>query len=106
MIQTSIQFGGLSNDDLNAHIAKFLEICDTFKHNGITDDAIRLRFFPFLLWDKANVWLNSLPMGSITTWDDLAEKFLAKLFLTAKMAKIRNDITSFTQFDYKSLYEA
>ena len=39
MIQNSVQFGGLANDDPNLHIANFLEICDTFKHNGTTDDA-------------------------------------------------------------------
>ena len=40
MIQTSVQFGGLATDDPNAHITNFLEICDTFKHNGVSDDAI------------------------------------------------------------------
>ncbi len=49
MIQNSVQFGGLANDDPNLHIVNFLEICDTFKHNGVTDDAIRLRLFPFSL---------------------------------------------------------
>ena len=41
MVQNN-QFGGSPNDDVNAHIDSFLEICDTFKHNGVTDDAIRL----------------------------------------------------------------
>ena len=53
MIQQTVQFGGLSQEDPNVHIANFLEICDTFKHNGVTDDAIRLRLFPFSLRDKA-----------------------------------------------------
>ncbi|KAI3807206.1 hypothetical protein L1987_23131 [Smallanthus sonchifolius] len=51
-------------------------------------------------------WLNSLPTGSISTWDDLAQKFLSKYFPPAKTAKLRNDITTFTQDDGESLYEA
>ena len=60
MIQQTVQFGGLSQEDPNVHIANFWEICDTFKHNRVTNDAIRLRLFPFSLRHKAKVWLNSL----------------------------------------------
>ena len=105
MIQMSVQFSG-SNDDPNSHIANFLEICDTFKHNGVSEDAVRLRLFPFSLKDRAKEWLNSLPAGSITTWNDLAQKFLSKYFPPAKTAKLRNDITTFSQFGNESLYES
>ena len=56
MVQAN-QFGGSPIEDPNAHIATFMEICDTFKHNGVSDDAIRLRLFPFSLRDKAKNWL-------------------------------------------------
>ena len=82
MIQTAVQFGGLPNDDPNAHIANFLEICDTLKHNGVLDDAIQLRLFPFSLRDKAKAWLQSLPAGSITTWNDLAQNIFGKILST------------------------
>ena len=97
MIQNLVQFGGFANDDPNLHIANFLEICDTFKHNGVTNDAIRLQLFPFSLNNKAKAWLNSLPRGTITTWDGLVRSFLTKYFLPAKSAKMRNDITNFLQ---------
>ena len=105
MVQSN-QFGGMSKDDPNAHIAYFLEVCDLYKINGVSEDAVRLRVFPFSLRDRAKEWLNSLPPGSITTWDELVQRFLSKFFPPAKTAKLRNEITSFTQYDQESLYEA
>ncbi|KAK5835958.1 hypothetical protein PVK06_011684 [Gossypium arboreum] len=69
MIQQFVHFDGLQDEDPNAHLVSFLEFCDTFKINGVSDDAIRLRLFPFSLRNKAKQWLNSLPRGSITTWE-------------------------------------
>jgi len=42
MIQQSTQFSGLADEDPNAHLENFLEVCDMLKINGVTDDAIRL----------------------------------------------------------------
>ena len=106
MIQQFVQFDGLQDEDPNAHLENFLEFCDTFKINGISDDAIRLWLFPFSLRNKAKQWLNSLPRGSITTWEQMTEKFLLKYFSPAKMAKLRNDISSFVQMDLETLYDA
>ncbi|XP_073277635.1 uncharacterized protein [Primulina huaijiensis] len=106
MIQNTVQFGGTAVDDPNTHIADFLEICDTFKFNGVSDNDVRLRLFPFSLRDKAKAWLNCLPVGSITTWEDMAKAFLIKYFPPSKTMKLRADITTFAQFDQESLYEA
>ncbi|KAJ4715540.1 Retrotransposon gag protein [Melia azedarach] len=106
MIQTSVQCNGLAHEDPNAHITNFLEICDTFRHNGVSDDAVKLRLFPFSLREKAKSSLSSLAPSTITTWDDLAQKFLVKFFPPAKTAKLRNDIATFTQFGMESLYKA
>ncbi|XP_075475877.1 LOW QUALITY PROTEIN: uncharacterized protein LOC142514366 [Primulina tabacum] len=106
MIQNTVQFGESALDDPNSHIADFLEICDTFKFNGVSDDAVRLRLFPFSLRDKAKSWLNCLPVGSITTWEDMAKAFLIKYFPPSKTMKLRADITTFAQYEQESLYQA
>ncbi|KAK5818852.1 hypothetical protein PVK06_023798 [Gossypium arboreum] len=106
MIQQFFQFDGLQDEDPNAHLAHFLEFCDTFKINGISDDAIHLRLFPFSLRNKAKQWLNSLPRGSITTWEQMTKKFLLKYFPQAKIAKLRNGISPFVQMDLETLYDA
>ena len=54
------------------YTAYFLDICDMLRVNGVPDDAIRLRLFPFSLKDRAREWLNSLPTGSISDWATLA----------------------------------
>ncbi|KAL0428667.1 UNVERIFIED_CONTAM: hypothetical protein Slati_3041500 [Sesamum latifolium] len=106
IIRSSVQFYGLPDEDPNKHLMNFLEICDTFRFNSVSNDAVRLRIFPFSLCDTAKDWLQSLPAGSITTWAALTQKFLAKYFSPAKTAKMLNDITSFVQLDRKSLYDA
>ncbi|XP_062113989.1 uncharacterized protein LOC133824999 [Humulus lupulus] len=105
MVQQN-QFGGLATEDPNIHLAIFLEVCATVKMNGVTDDAIRLRLFPFSLRERARSWLQSLQPRTITTWDEMARKFLIKFFPPSKSAQLRSDIGQFRQLDQEPFYEA
>ncbi|XP_052204046.1 uncharacterized protein LOC127809323 [Diospyros lotus] len=78
MMQATIQFGGSINDDPNAHIANFLEICDTFKHNEVFDDAIRPRLFPFSLRDKAKACFVQYEMETLYEAWERFKKLLRK----------------------------
>ncbi|KAI4311846.1 hypothetical protein MLD38_036709 [Melastoma candidum] len=61
MIQNTVQFRGTPMEDPHEHLSKFLSVCDTFRQNGVSQDAVRLKLFIFSLKDKAWAWFNSLP---------------------------------------------
>ncbi|GJV57364.1 hypothetical protein Tco_1458369, partial [Tanacetum coccineum] len=52
-LQNSCQFHGLSGDDANRHIDKFLEVTQHVKQNGVSDDALCLSLFPYSLTHHA-----------------------------------------------------
>lgn len=101
-----MQFGGRQTEDANKHLTNFMELCETVKVDGNTDEAKKLRLFPFSLKDEAKEWLNSLPQGSITTWNDLEDKFLQQFFPPSMFVKRRGELTNFLQKEGESLHEA
>jgi len=50
-------------------------------------------------------WLERLPNHSITTWDELADKFIAKFFSPSHMATLRDEILAFKQEPTEPLHE-
>ncbi|XP_050207516.1 uncharacterized protein LOC126656934 [Mercurialis annua] len=43
LLENRCQFYGFPSEDPNAHISKFLEVCNTFKIPNVTEDQIKLR---------------------------------------------------------------
>ena len=106
MLQTIGQFEGFPHEDPHEHLKQFLEVCSNFIIPGVSEDAFRLKLFPYSLKDKAKSWLNSLEPNSIHSWNEMAEKFLSKYFPPIKNARMRKEITSFRQNEIESLFEA
>jgi hypothetical protein len=52
MVQQSV-FCDKASEGANAHLQHFLEIFSTFTIRGVTQDAVRLRLFPFSFFGKA-----------------------------------------------------
>ena len=88
------------------HLTNFLEVYDTIKYNGVTEEALKLRLFPLSLGDRAKHWLTSQPPDSITTWNDLVQKFLTKFFPPSKIAQLVQEINTFEQLEGENLAEA
>ncbi|XP_022158611.1 uncharacterized protein LOC111025065 [Momordica charantia] len=106
MLQTVDQFHGHATEDPHQHLKFFMGVCNSFKNEGLSNEVLRLKLFPYSLRDEARTWLESLPLESITSWDDLAEKFLMKYFPPSKNAKYRSEINNFQQFAGESVSES
>ena len=52
-ILQSILFHGLSSENPNMHLTNFIEVCDTIKYNGVTEEVLKLRLFLLSLGDRA-----------------------------------------------------
>nr|GEY26253.1 reverse transcriptase domain-containing protein [Tanacetum cinerariifolium] len=99
-VQNSFQFHGLSGDDANKHLDKFLHVTQSIEVNGVTDDVLRLYLFPHSLTHHATAWFDRLPRNSITTFEQMAKMFLGKYFPPSMVTKLRNEITNFHQHTF------
>ncbi|KAL4341067.1 hypothetical protein GQ457_08G027420 [Hibiscus cannabinus] len=53
MLNTLDQFGGSPAENARQHLKPFLEICNSFKIHGVSNDVLKLKLFPYSLRDKA-----------------------------------------------------
>ncbi|WZZ24067.1 hypothetical protein YC2023_007468 [Brassica napus] len=100
------KYHGLALEDPFDHLDRFDSYCGLSKTNGVSEDALKLKLFPFSLGDKARQWEKSLPSHSITTWDECKRAFLEKFFSSSRTAKLRNEISSFQQKNLEGFSEA
>ncbi|CAL2240361.1 unnamed protein product [Prunus armeniaca] len=73
---------------------------------GVTEEHLRMKVFPYTLKDKAKMWLNSLRPGLLTSWTEVQNKFLEKFFSTQKTDALRDKIMQFSQQTDESFSEA
>ncbi|GJS18207.1 zinc finger, CCHC-type containing protein [Tanacetum coccineum] len=106
LVQNGCSFYGLRSEDPNQHLKDFLKLVDSLDLDGENKERTRLHLFQFSLRDQASNWLERLPAGSISTWEDLTTRFLAQFFPPRKTAKLRNDILMFQQHHGESLSQA
>ncbi|XP_013617570.1 PREDICTED: uncharacterized protein LOC106324096 [Brassica oleracea var. oleracea] len=64
-------FSGLTSDIPMEHIEAFERICNFSRSNGVPPDYVKCTLFPFSLEGKASRRLQSLPTGSLTSWDQV-----------------------------------
>ncbi|XP_070026045.1 uncharacterized protein [Nicotiana sylvestris] len=105
LLQNKGLFFGTQLEDLQQHLKNFLSICKTQRQPNVTPEAIRLLLFPFSVTGAAQVWLNSLPINSIATWDELVKQFHNKFHPPNKTVQQIDEIVSFKQKLMETLHE-
>ncbi|KAL0440545.1 UNVERIFIED_CONTAM: hypothetical protein Slati_2537500, partial [Sesamum latifolium] len=98
-------FSGLAGEDPHKHLKEFHVVCFGMRPQGVTEDQVKLRAFPFSLSEKAKDWLYSLPSGSIVSWNELKKQFLENYFPASRTITIRKEISGMRQFSDESFYE-
>jgi hypothetical protein len=54
----------IGKEDSNLHLQAFVQLCQIFYDDGVTQDQMRERLFPFSLHGKALRWFHTLPAES------------------------------------------
>ena len=81
-------------------------MANTVKLNGVRPEVIKLHLFPFSLRDITATWYESLPYGSVDTWEELVEAYLGRFFPPSLTSERRREIIVFQQGEDESLYVA
>lgn len=58
VIQLLPKFHGLDSETPYLYVKEFENVCETLQNQNISDNVIRLKFFPFCLREKAKTYLN------------------------------------------------
>jgi hypothetical protein len=93
-------------EDPNLHLQAFIQLCQTFNMDGVTQDQMRARLFPFSLLGKALQWFHSQPMETVQNWNALMRAFMKEYYLPGKTQSLRNKLTTFTQYLTETISEA
>ena len=103
MVQSS-SFTG--KEDANLNLQAFLQLCHTFDMQGMTQDQIRARLFPFSLLGRALQWFHSLPPRTVQNWESLMKEFMTEFYSPGKTEILRNKIAIFAQAPTETIAEA
>ena len=100
------QFTSHPFEDPNEHLGRFMKMENTMKLNGVRPIVIKLQLFPFSLRDVETTWFDSLPAGSVNTWEELMEAFMSRFSPPTLTVERKGEIIVFKQGEDESIYTA
>ncbi|RDX98326.1 hypothetical protein CR513_18764, partial [Mucuna pruriens] len=97
------KFHGLAGEDPHKHLKEFHVVCSMMRPQGIQEDHIKMKAFPFSLDGAAKDWLYLQPV-LFNTWGDIKRMFLEKFFPTSRTTTIRKEIYGIRQYFSETLF--
>ena len=82
-------FYDIPNEDLLIFMRDFYVTLHTFPLQGLTEDQLRMRCFPYTLKDRAKAWLMTLPPNSLDSWEAVYNKFISKFYSHKNTMELR-----------------
>jgi hypothetical protein len=77
-------------EDPNLHLQAFIQLCQKFNMDGVTQDQMRARLFPFLLLGKALQWFHSQLVETVQNWNALMKAFMKEYYSLGKTQSLHN----------------
>jgi hypothetical protein len=93
-------------EDPNLHLQAFIQLCQTFNMDGVTQDQMGARLFPFSLLEKALRWFHSHPEETVQNWNTLMKAFMKEYYSPSKTQSLCNKIATFVQYPTETISEA
>jgi hypothetical protein len=71
-------------EDPNLQLQALVQLCQIFDEDGVTQDQMRARLFPFSLHGKALHWFHTLPVESKQDWEALMKNVMKEFYSPTK----------------------
>ncbi|RDX69823.1 hypothetical protein CR513_51014, partial [Mucuna pruriens] len=98
------KFLGLVGEDPHKHLKEFHVVCSTMRPQGIPEDYIKMKVFPFSLDGATKDWLYLQP-ALFNMWGDMKRTFEEKFFSASKTTTIKKEICGIRQHQGEILHE-
>jgi hypothetical protein len=93
-------------EDPNLHLQAFVQLCQIFDEEGVTQDQVRARLSPFSLLRKDLCWFHTLPAESKQDWEVMMRNFMKEFYSPTKTQSLHNKIDTFVQLPMEMIAEA
>jgi hypothetical protein len=93
-------------EDSNLHLQAFVQLCQIFNEDGVTQDQMRARHFSFSLLGKPLHWFHTLPVESKQDWEALMRNFMKEFYSPTKTQSLHNKIDVFVQLPMEMIVKA